>query len=353
VTHLAASESIHLTNEPPEASRIFPMLSVIGGETPATLARKYHLRLNAAPIREIWFSTTETLNDFSPGDLISTANRLVRKNSELTERLSLVEPIDISLDALDVGPRGEIFFSSVTNAESFVNGTIGHGDVLTSAGRVYLQNAQLLAAFGVDDPEAGLDALHIKSEDEFYFSISKEVTRSNGGKLRRGDILSNKGQIFRSEANLLFRYQNPFTNSVGIDALHIWPNGEIWFSTEGSFESAVGAIDAGDIISDQGYVAVRNADLVAVFKPSEPNVGLDAITIISDTSANAAATQIVEFSLGAEGSAIRWDGAGRFFQLEKGDSVVGPWHAISDIMTDRQFQDSTVFDSAFYRVRQW
>jgi hypothetical protein len=354
IQRLDATESIHLTNAPPEGARIFPMLSLIGNESPATFVRQYRLRIYAAPIREMWFSTEESLNEHGAGDLLSNEGRVVKRNSELTEKLALIEPADVSLDAIDIGARGEIFFSTKVNQESFVNGAIGHGDIVTSGGRVYLQNSQLLAALGVEDSEAGLDALHIVSEDEVYFSISKEVTRTNGAKLRRGDILSNKGRIVRSEAALLLRYQNPLTNSVGVDALYLWPNGEIWFSVETNFNSAIGQIDAGDLISDQGYIAVRNVDLVARFKPQRlTSVGLDAISIISDAQVSSGAGEIVEFNVTDEGADLRWESTGRVFLVEKALAVEGPYLPLSEIIIERTYHDAAAGAAAFYRLRQW
>jgi hypothetical protein len=353
IQRLDTIEKLHFTNAPPESVRIFPMLSLLGKESPASLLREYSLRLFAAPIREVWFSTTEPVGGWGPGDLLATDDvRIVKLNSELTEKLALVEPADLSLDAVDVGPRGEIFFSTRTNWESFVNGAIGHGDLVTSGGRVYLQNAQLLAAFGVDDPEAGLDAVHVVSEDEVYFSISKNVTRSNGAKLSRGDILSNKGRIVRTEAALMLRYQNPLRNAVGVDAIYFWPNGEIWFSTENSFTNGFGVFGHGDILSDQGYVALRNADLT-LKDSSLPSAGLDSITIISDVTASAAAGQIVEFNLAPGGMDLRWESLGRVFRLEKASAVEGPWLPLTEITVERSVRDAVLGGAAFYRVRQW
>jgi hypothetical protein len=348
------SENIHLTNSTPDETRIFPMLAVQGFESPATLIRVYRLRLNAAPIQEVWFSTTEGVGEFGAGDLLSNAGRRVKSNAELTEKLSLMEPGDVSLDAVDIGSRGEIFFSTKTNAESFVNGTIGHGDIVTSGGRVYLQNAQLLAAFGVDDPEAGLDALHIVSEDEVLFSISKEVTRSNGAKLRSGDILSNKGRIERTEAALLLRFQNPLVEEIGVDALYRWPNGEIWFSTEKSFtSSSLGLIDSGDVISDQGYVAFRSTNLVARLAPTAVSPGLDALTIISDASVRTNAGQIVEITVSPGAVDLRWESSARVFRVEKAGDVEGPWQPASEIIIERAFNEPAGNANTFYRVREW
>ena len=190
------TENVHLTNDVPENPRIFPMIGAQANEAPGSITRVYRLRIQAAPVRELWYSTTASFTKgtigipedaaISHGDLLANTGRVVKRNAQLTERLAIPEG-DIGLDAVDVGPRGEIFFSSTSDVESFVVGPISDGDMLSAGGRLYLQSAHLLNVFGVEDPDAGLDALHVVSDAEVYFSISKEVTRTNNTKLRRGD----------------------------------------------------------------------------------------------------------------------------------------------------------------------
>ena len=71
----------------------------------------------------------------------------------------------------------------------------------------------------------------------------------------------------------------------GLDAVHVWPSGEIWFSTEEGFQDgALGPIAAGDLLSDQGYVVYRNLELLGPFAPIEDlaDFGLDALFLVSD-----------------------------------------------------------------------
>ncbi len=356
-------ESVELTNAPPESARILPIVSAQADESPGSLTRVYRLRLIAAPIRALWFSTTSSFTSgpsappeeaVSHGDLLSSNGRVVKRNRELAERLSIPDG-DVGLDAVDVGPRGEVFYSTTSTAESPVNGTIGHGDLATSAGRVYLQSPQLLAPFGVDDPEAGLDALHIFADDEFYFSISKQAARATGGVLRRGDILSSKGKIIRTEANLLVRFLSPLVESVGVDALHRWPSGELWFSTETGFTAGGVTVEPGDVISDQGYVAIRNRDLMAAFAPLErlADFGLDAMTIISDAAAAGTPAQLGELLVGEGTIELGWEGSGRVFQVERARTVEGPYIPITDLTLERTAVDHSTGPAGFYRVRQW
>lgn len=355
-----AGRIVHMTNSPPESPRVFPMIGANANEDTASLTRVYRLRIQAAPIRQLWFSTTTNFTSapvgaVSQADLLSMDGRVVKRNSELTERLSIPEG-DVGLDAVDIGARGEIFFSTTTNVESAVNGPIGHGDIVTSEGRLYLLSAQLLSAFGVDDPESGLDALHIAANEEIYFSITKEIPRAGASTLHRGDILSNTGRIVRTEANLFARWNLAPGTSAGVDALYIWPNGEIWFSTENGFtnNAAVG-VSEGDIISDQGYVAFRNDAVVSAFEPADRSVdfGLDALVMISDAAASKATTQILEVNVTDAGVDLRWDSTARVFQVDRANKVEGPYSPITDLIIERSFHDSAFGAAAFYRIRQW
>src|SRR5207244_2853539 len=78
--------------------------------------------------------------------------------------------------------------------------------------------------------------------------------------VRRGDVLSSNGTIMRSSKQLLAGF-HPVNaaNDYGLDALYVWPNGEIWFSTEDDFQDqTLGTISAGDLLS---VVRVAEHDL--------------------------------------------------------------------------------------------
>lgn len=353
-------EVVRMTNSATEGSRIFPMIGAQASEVTENRLRIFRLQVFAAPLREIWFSTTTgfvrsagAIPDaaISHGDLLANNGGLIKRNREMTELLAIPDQ-DIGLDALDVGPRGEIFFSPTVNVESFVLGPINHGDIVSASGRLYLQNQHLVSPLGVDDPEAGLDALHFAAGDEIYFSVSKQVARANGGVLRRGDILSNKGRVVRTEAALLQRFINPLAESVGVDALYYWPNGEIWFSTETGFTSGNWTVAEGDILSDQGYVVYRNLDLLERFAPLErlADFGLDAMTVVSDVSTNTTPTLIAEVELAGNEIELRWESQARFFQVERADAVEGPYQPLTPITLERSLR---VAAAGFYRVRQW
>jgi hypothetical protein len=198
--------------------------------------------------------------------------------------------------------------------------------------------------------------LHLAANDEIYFSITKDIPRTGASTLRRGDILSSAGRIVRSEANLFVRWGVPAGVSPGVDALYVWPNGEIWFSTENGFtNNAAIAISAGDIISDQGYVAYRNEALLNPFAPAEQDMdfGLDALVIISDAAASKAATQFLDIVVTDTGVDLRWESTARLFQLERASAVEGPYAPVTEIMMERAAHDATGGQAAFYRLRQW
>ena len=97
------------------------------------------------------------------------------------------------------------------------------------------QNQDLLAAFGVPtaQPDAGLDAVQVMPDGEILFSLRSNVVVNAALMLGRGDILSDRGQVFRTNRELLTNFHPAVTNrDFGLDAMQILPGGEIWFSVE-------------------------------------------------------------------------------------------------------------------------
>src|SRR5207247_4068089 len=130
------------------------------------------------------------------------------------------------------------------------------------------------AAFGIQPvaPDVGLDAVHILNSGEIYFSIqSNTFSEKLSVTLHRGDLLSNTGLVVRINQRLLgqFHPATPATD-YGLDALYVWPGGEMWFSTEDDFvDLQLGPISAGDLLSDQGYIVLTQAELLAAFAPTQ------------------------------------------------------------------------------------
>lgn len=363
----------YLTNETGLVQRRWPMIKIQLHQTNGTISQVYHLDLAAAPLQEIWFSTQSGFHSGMPaplptqvagGDIISSAGRLVRRNHELTARLGFMPVVpDLGLDAMDILPGGEIAFSMEQTEFSETLGPLHEGDVLSDRGKVLHSYADLMAAFGPQPPVAdpGLDALHRVSPEENWFSIKQDFfSELLGRTVRRGDLLSSRGVILKTNEELLAPF-NPAEpkKDYGLDAVWVWPSGEIWFSTEEGFHGPHFEFYApGDLLSDQGYVVFQNLELVSAFAPLEDlgDFGLDALFIVSDASPSAPAPRFTRVNRQAATGAIEleWDGAGRVFQVQRAGDAAGPYAPVSEIVPDLLFKDSTSLPSqSFYRLRQW
>jgi hypothetical protein len=364
------------TNEVRTIDRSWPVIEIDLAQTDFDLGHFYSLHLLAAPLREIWFSTVGGLtaskwqsptNRVSAGDFISDSGRIVRSNAQLMSKLGLMPgPVlqDIGIDAVDIMPGGEILFSLNAPVFSETMGQLKHGDLLSDRGKIFRSNEELMAAFepqptGID---YGLDAAQVMADGAIYFSITTNAVAPKAGMLFRGDILSDAGTRIRSNQQLLSRFHPPVVDhDYGLDALRVWPSGEIWFSTEEGFnDTALGQILAGDILSDQGFVVVHNLELVSAFAPLEDvaDFGLDALYIVTDATPPAAAPKINSIVGPGPGGNITldWTGDGRVFQLEKAAAATGPFAPVSPCMVDLNWLDSRAtqnHSNGFYRLRQW
>jgi hypothetical protein len=223
------------------------------------------------------------------------------------------------------------------------------------------RNQALTAAFGIMPavPDLGLDAVMVKDDGEILFSIETDAFGETMGKmLRHGDVLSNKGQIVASNAQLLSRFHPSAPKDYGLDALYLWPSGEIWFSLrEGLEDGQLGPVAAGDLLSDQGVIIFRNLELMSAFAPIEDlaDFGLDGLFIVTDLTALAPAPCLTRISRGQSSIAsLGWEGQGRVFQVQRAASVTGPFPSISPLLPDRMWDDAGATNSTgFYRLRQW
>ena len=272
-----ASQVAYFTNGPVSPGRPWPMIQANANQTNGTVGRTYILQLNAAPFQELWFSTqtgfyagkpqSET-NLLSPGDLLSSVGRVVRRNAELAARLGIMPIVpDLGLDAVDILPGGEIAFSIDQDMFSETLGQLHEGDVLSDQGRIIAGYTNLLAAFGPGPSPAdpGLDALQIQDSGEIYFSVKTNFfSNALGASIGPGDLLSSLGYIVKTNAELLARFHpaDP-AQDYGLEAVWVWPSGEIWFSTEKPFQDSQStSYSPGDLLSDQGYVVYHNAELL-------------------------------------------------------------------------------------------
>lgn len=366
-----SAKSCSFTNEDGAVQRAFPMIQIDLIQTNGTLLQTYSLTIIAAPVREMWFSTTlpflsRNLGQTSPGDLLSIGGHIVKRNRDLTAMLGIMPAVaDYGLDAVDVQPGAEILFSINNDVWSERLGQLRHGDLLSARGSIRHRNADLLAAFNPETTtDAGLDAVLMQPAGEVWFSISSNaVSRKTGGLLRPGDLLSNSGIVVRTHQQLLSRFHPPAEpNDYGLDAFYVWANGEIWFSTERGFQDAqLGPISPGDLLSDIGAIVFRNRDFVARFDPADQtnDFGLDALFLITDTVAEPTRPRITSFTVDTlAAKRLEWTGNGRVFQVEAIPRLTAPllfWpetHIIPDFSYDFPVRDA-IYNQFFYRLRQW
>ncbi len=271
---------------------------------------------------------------------------------------------DLGIDAVDIAPGGEILFSLNQDIFSETLGPLHHGDLLTDRGAIFRNHQELMAAFGLADTNVdyGLDAVHVLNNGEIWFSITTNVVSPQIGMLFRGDVLSNSGRLIKSHQQLLARFHpSAVDRDYGLDALYVWPNGEIWFSTEDGFNDLqLGPILGGDLLSDQGFIVFHNLELVSAFAPLEDvsDFGLDALYIVSDATPPASAPRMLSIQRVAQFKAIalQWDGNGRAFQIEKAIDLPGTFIPASPIFPGLNWIDfggTQTNGSGFYRVRQW
>jgi hypothetical protein len=364
----------YMTNVPGYPLRRGPMMAFYLAQTNGTPIQTFYLNLPAAPIRDIWFSTSKPFTATSPavnpsisdGDLLSASGQIVKSNQQLTELLGIMPIVpDLGLDALEILPGGEIAFSIRDDVFSETHGTLHSGDVLSNQGRIVWTNEDLLAAFAPQPAAsgAGMKGLQFMANGEVYFAIATNVYSGKlGTTLYPGDLLSNAGRIVRRNYELVQNFQPAATNvNYGLDAFYIWPNGDIWFSTTSPFTGAnATTFGDGDLLSDQGYIVARNSRLLRSFKPSDTSTdyGLDALYVVTDVRAPASPAQIKNVTLVANTGSIvlSWASTGHVFQVEASADAAGPYQSRGPITPDLVFEDGGVMTNqpqTFYRIGQW
>lgn len=243
-----------------------PVLSVAGtnGDIPDAqmklIIRAYEVP--SPPPMEIWFSTENgftsslldptgtTLTRVSDGDLLSQRGYIARSNHQLVSRLGIMPPVpDLGLDAAMLGPRGVVWFSFEETTPRIWSETLGtwlkHGDLLAETGQVVRTNEQLLKAF-LPAPvtttanlkwDAGLDA------------VTQPVA---------GNTFAARSFLFSTEVRFFSRRLNAWVGN-------------------------------GDLLSDRGYIVMRNRDLMRHFHPIQTtgslvavDYGLDAVVVRSN-----------------------------------------------------------------------
>jgi hypothetical protein len=371
----------YFTNDSSLVTRWWPMMQGSVTQTNGTAARVFHLGINAAPFREIWFSTAQPFtaglwnaptNAMSAGDLLSSIGQVAKRNQQLCGWLMVPPPLpDLGLKDIGILPGGEIVFSI---EQEVFSGSLGEhaGDLLSDRGRMVRANAQLLAAFvpsPVPPAGAGLGAVKVTDDGMIYFSVQTNFySAALGQTVQTGDLLTDSGAVVRSGAQLLANF-NPAKPDAdyGLSAVFLWPSPstEIWFATTQGFAGpGTNFYAAGDLLSDQGYVVYRNSELVSAFAPTAggTNLGLDALYVITDVPpagtglgpANLAPPQLANQPPAS--LAFDWSAAGHVFQLERAPNAAGPFLPASRMDTDGPFLDPGVLTNqaqAFYRLHQW
>jgi hypothetical protein len=288
----------------------------------------------------------------------------VRSNADLLSALEVLNGTQATaVDALDVAPGGALLFSLRQDVASTNLGSIQEGDLVSDAGKLVKHNQDLTARLGIMPavPDEGLDGVQIVENGEILFSTRRDDFSETQGPIGHGDLLSNQGKVVRANSDLLklFHPDRP-GHDYGLDAFHVWPSGETWFSTEEGFtDSVLGLLHDGDLLSDQGYLVMRSAELVAPFQPSGSltNYGLASLFVVTDTlPLPATAPALLPVSINEAGQPeLRWTLPGRCAQVEVAGSPLGPFLPASPILTDRSWTDTRTNRPAtvFYRVRQW
>ncbi len=267
-------------------------------------SRVFDLHLVAVPWPKTFFSTKTSFTSsagvkVSNGDMISTSGKIIRKNNELSGKLGIMPIVpDLGLDAVmlkklldtqSASNSREIFFSLPQDIFSETLGYLHNGDLLSDKGSIVKTYAEFIKPFGPMPPipDYGLDAITYSNRGELLFSIEKDFFSEKLGKhISNGDLLSEKGYVFKTNSELLSKFKLYPTFApidIGLDGVYVWPWGEVWFSTKSSFPVAqYENIGPGDLLSSYGKVVFRNSELLKAFKPTEKiaHFGLDALEIL-------------------------------------------------------------------------
>lgn len=365
-----------LTNATPQVSRLWPILAATVVQTNGTFTQVYEMNWLAAPLIEMWFSTAHGLTPGSVpppirpitgGDVLSSAGRVVKSNLDLVAVLNLSPKppsTDLNVDAMSVFPGGEMVFSLDRDVLSDRLGWLREGDLLSDRGRIVHRNQDLTAALSQmpPAPDVGLDGVQVLSTGEIYFSVKQSFFSERLGRsIRAGDLLSNRGLVIRTQEQLLEKFKplDP-KRDYGLDAFYVWPSGEVWFSVETGFQGQNQEhYGQGDLLSDQGYLVMRNLELVAPFQPLEDlaDFGLDGLFVIADIESGFFPPRFTRIHR-SPGPLVTvdmsWEAKAHVWEVLRSQSPLGPWLSVSPLTTELTFTDHSAPNGrAYYRLRQW
>ncbi len=267
----------------------------------------YALRIVAVQVKDLSFTTTTSFTSgnsnirVTDGDLLSAKGKIILTNGELIKNFNLwptfvmqepgLDAVDIPLVSISDSVRPYVYFS--TNKDILADGNPGQGDILDNNGKIIMRNKELVALFGPMPiaPYAGLDALQIypysssSVKPVFLFSFAQGFfSETLGVYIGAGDLLLSVGKVFMTEAELMrnFKPIDMSARAIGVDAVALRSNGEVWFSVSRDFADArLGKVGNGDVLSDNGRIVCKNLDLLAGFAPLEKlaDFGLDGLSI--------------------------------------------------------------------------
>ncbi len=348
----------------------WPRISADLTEVNPSLTRVLHLHLESMPVQDLWFSTRSgftaerpgpTPQPISPADVLSVSGQVVVSHRDLADSLGLVDsPSALNVDALEVTSGGELWTSFNADLSSKSLGVLHHGDLVSSPSRRVKSYRDFAAAVAPEPPapDLGLDAVQAWEGDGWLFSI-RDTTFSEtlGDWVGRGDLMTTRGVRVGSFQELLQAF-GPVKPAVdpGLDALLVWPSGEVWFSTQDGVELSDGRfLLEGDLLSSRGEVVFRNLELVRRFAPLEDaaSFGLDGLTVVSDAMESSASAPVV--TIRSEGAMLilSWTRPGRFFQVESASSPDGPFVPLGGIGVEGERRIPAPGAAMFFRVRQW
>lgn len=360
----------HFTNDSPVALRALPNLGSDLTAVESTWTQVFRLSLRSAPFRELWFVTD---HGFTPGnvpaggyhpagDVLSMDGRVILANTRLTSRLGLMPIVPpLGVDALKVLPGGRMLFSLRDRQFSEVLGELPSGALLTSDGTVYRMPVDLLKPFhpvsSLEDP--GLDAVQVLEDGTLLFSTVSDV-RTTAGILSHGDVLDGRGGVRHGLKSLLAAFDpiwEPGSDpgQVGLDAVHEWPHGEVWFSVVRGFQSrVVGPVRGGDVLSDRGWIVYRNLELMEGFQPIEDlaDFGLGDFWVLTDGE-GPAETVGLRLPVAAEGVELEWSGTGRVWQVESSVRLEGPYRPAGPVQVETNWTGKVGAGAEYFRVRAW
>ena len=361
----------HFTNVTVGVTRPWPNLAVDLKAEESTFTQLFHLSIYSIPLRELWFVTA---NGFTPGigglplgkyrpagAVLSLDGRVVLENERLTSRLGLMPVVPpLAVDAIDLLPGGIPVFSLRDPIFSETLGELDSGTLLTGEGIVYRRVKDLLEPFRpvpVPGIDPGLDGVQVMDDGEVLFSTVSNVS-VQGGVLDHGDLLGSKGRVVRRFKELVAAFQPQFIPGQadgGVDAFHVWPHGEVWFSVVDGFNSAtVGWVRQGDVVSDGGWVVYRNLELLEGFQPLEDlaDFGLTGLFVVTDAGTPPDGAVLPLPRLGEE-VLLEWKGPGRVFQVESSRAWDLPFQTNSPVLPDRVWSVGKPGSEGWYRVRSW